>query len=90
MRHVLTAAIGSLDERVVPQVQRFRLFPEDQLLLCTDGLTEMVDDDLIASVLREAKTAQAACDDLVDLALGAGGSDNITVVLARFTRNTSA
>jgi protein phosphatase len=90
MRHVLTAAIGSLDERVVPQVQRFRLFAGDQLLLCTDGLTEMVDDDLIASVLHEAKTAQAACDDLVDLALGAGGSDNITVVLARFTRNTSA
>jgi serine/threonine protein phosphatase PrpC len=50
----------------------------------------MVDDDLIASVLREAKTAQAACDDLVDLALGAGGSDNVTVVLARFTRTTAA
>ena len=85
MRHVLTAAIGSLDERVEPQVQRFRLSPEDQLLLCTDGLTEMVDDELIAEVLREAESAQSACQTLIDLALSAGGTDNITVALARFT-----
>ena len=85
MRHVLTAAIGSLDERIEPQVQRFRLQSGDQLLLCTDGLTEMVDDELIASVLREAPSAQIACDSLVDLALGAGGTDNITVIVARFT-----
>ena len=88
MRHVLTAAIGSLDERIEPQVQRFRLQSGDQLLLCTDGLTEMVDDELIASVLRESSSAQLACDSLVDLALGAGGTDNITVVLARFTAAT--
>jgi len=85
MRHVLTAAIGSLDERIEPQVQRFRLRSADQLLLCTDGLTEMVDDELIASVLRESPSAQAACENLVDMALGAGGTDNITVAVARFT-----
>jgi protein phosphatase len=88
MRHVLTAAIGSLDERIEPQVQRFRLCPGDQLLLCTDGLTEMVDDELIASVLREASSAQLACDNLIDVALGGGGTDNITVVVARFTDAT--
>ncbi len=85
MRHVLTAAIGSLDERTEPQVQRFRLLSGDQLLLCTDGLTEMVDDDYIARVLQEAPSAELACQGLVDLALGAGGTDNITIVLARFT-----
>jgi len=85
MRHVLTAAIGSLDERTEPQVQRFRLLTGDQLLLCTDGLTEMVDDDLIADALRKAASAQAACQDLIDLALAGGGTDNITVVLARFS-----
>lgn len=84
MRHVLTAAIGSLDERIEPQVQRFRLQSGDQLLLCTDGLTEMVDDELIASVLREAPSAQASCDSLIDLALGTGGTDNVTAVVARF------
>ena len=85
MRHVLTAAIGSLDERVEPQVQRFRLLSGDQLLLCTDGLTEMVDDDLIAGTLQETSSAERACHNLIELALGAGGLDNITVVLARFT-----
>ena len=85
MRHVLTAAIGSLDERIEPQVQRFRLYSGDQLLLCTDGLTEMVEDDLIAEVLREAKSAATACQNLIDLALGAGGTDNVTLVVARFT-----
>src|ERR1044072_4745984 len=51
MRHVLTAAIGSLDESIVPQVERFRLQTGDQLLLCTDGLTEMVDDERIARLV---------------------------------------
>jgi len=83
MRHVLTAAIGALDERVEPQVQRFRLYEGDKLLLCTDGLTEMVDDDTITTVLREAKSAQTASQSLVDLALAAGGVDNITIIVAQ-------
>jgi protein phosphatase len=85
MRHVLTAAIGSLDDRILPQVQRFRLLAGDQFLLCTDGLTEMIDDEIIARVLREAASAQSACQSLTDLALAAGGHDNITTILARLT-----
>src|SRR5678815_289178 len=46
MRHVLTAAVGSLGEQIDPQVQRLKLSVGDQLLLCTDGLTEIVDDEL--------------------------------------------
>jgi len=84
MRHVLTAAVGSLGEQVEPQVQRFKLLAGDQLLLCTDGLTETVEDATIAGVLRGAKTAQNACQELLDLALAGGGADNITVVLAHF------
>ena len=84
MRHVLTAAVGSLGEQVDPQVQRFELNGGDRLLLCTDGLTEMVDDETIAQVLQETKSAQGACQDLVDLALAGGGTDNVTVVLAHF------
>ena len=82
MRHVLTAAVGSLGEQVDPQVQRFKLQPGDQLLLCTDGLTETVEDDTIAQVLRDAESAQTACQSLVDLALAGGGVDNVTVVVA--------
>jgi PPM family protein phosphatase len=84
MRRVLTAAVGSLGEQVEPQVQTFNLSAGDKLLLCTDGLTEMVEDATIAQVLREAKSAQTACQDLVDLSLAAGGTDNVTVVLAHF------
>ena len=84
MRHVLTAAVGSLGEQVDPQVQRFKLVPGDKLLLCTDGLTEMVEDATISQVLRETKSAQTACEDLLDLSLSAGGTDNVTVVLAHF------
>lgn len=89
MRHVLTAAVGSLGEQVDPQVQHFKLTGGDKLLLCTDGLTEMVDDKTIAHVLREAKSAQDACQDLVDLSLSAGGTDNITLVLAHFLSSLS-
>lgn len=84
MRHVLTAAVGSLGEKTEPQVQLFKLCDDDQLLLCTDGLTETVEDPTIANVLLEAKSAQCACNELVNLALAGGGSDNISVVVARF------
>lgn len=84
MRHVLTAAVGSLGEQVDPQVQRLKLCVGDRLLLCTDGLTEAVEDEVIAEVMRESTSSQDACQALVDLALSSGGSDNITVVLAHF------
>ena len=84
MRHVLTAAVGSLGEQVDPQVQRLKLSAGDQLLLCTDGLTETVDDEVIAQVIRESDSAQNACQALVDLALTSGGPDNVTVILAHF------
>ena len=89
MRHVLTAAVGSLGEQVDPQVQRFKLGGGDKLLLCTDGLTEMVEDGIIAHVLRDANSAQSACQELVDLALSGGGTDNVTVVLAHFRSSLS-
>ena len=84
MRHVLTAALGSTAGQVDPQVQRLQLSSSDQVLLCTDGLTEMVTEETIASVLGDASSSKLACESLIDLALGAGGLDNVTVVLARY------
>jgi protein phosphatase len=84
MRHVLTAAIGSTGEQTDPQVQRLNLIDEDQVLLCTDGLTEVVSAETIASTLRDAETAQSACQSLIDLALAGGAPDNVTVILARY------
>jgi len=84
MRHVLTAALGVLGTRTKPEVKRIQLRPHDQILLCTDGLTAMVDDTTIASALQTAESASAASQDLTSLALAAGGRDNVTVVVARF------
>ena len=84
MRHILTAALGSLSTRTPPEVRRLRVGPGDQLLLCTDGLTQMVDDVTIASLLRNAGSADKACQDLITVALAAGGMDNVTVVVVRF------
>jgi protein phosphatase len=56
----------------------------DCILVCTDGLTDMVPDPAIAEVLGGGATAQATCQALVDLALSAGGKDNVTVAVARY------
>lgn len=84
LRHVLTAALGASARPVEPQVRSFRLSHNDQILLCTSGLTEMVAAETIAAVLRESSSVQSACNSLIDLALSAGSADNITVVLARY------
>lgn len=84
LQHLLTAALGALDAEIEPEVNRWNLSPGDQLLLCSDGLTKMVDDAAILLAAREASSAARACHDLIDLALAAGGLDNVTVILARF------
>jgi protein phosphatase len=90
MRHVLTAALGSMGSRIQPEVRRLRLRPDDQLLLCTDGLSDMVDEKTIASMLRNSTSSAKACEDLKTVALAAGGTDNITLIVARFGLPTSA
>jgi PPM family protein phosphatase len=84
LHNVLTAALGTSTKRTDPQVLRFQLSPGDEVLLCTDGLTEMVSAKTIASALTAAPSSKAACDSLIDLALAAGGADNVTVLLARY------
>jgi PPM family protein phosphatase len=83
-RHVLTKALGGRGRQIEPDVQRITLADADCLLLCTDGLTEMVAGDRIAEILEQASTAALACQSLVDAALSAGGKDNVTVVVARY------
>ena len=53
-------------------------------MLCSDGLTEMVRDDQIAEVLGSGRDVREAARKLTELALEAGGRDNVTVVLAHF------
>lgn len=84
LRHILTDAIGVGSGKVNVTVRHLPLLNEDILLLCTDGLTEMVDEEEIAGVLLRGQSAQDACQTLVDLALDHGGIDNVTVLLAKY------
>ncbi len=72
------------DRPAEPDLLRFRLQPDDVVLLCTDGLTRHVPEETIARILRESGSARRACRELVDQANRAGGFDNITAVVARF------
>jgi serine/threonine protein phosphatase PrpC len=82
-RSILTRAVG-LDPRIpVDAPDPLELQPGDQVLLCSDGLTEAVDDDRIAELLAADGDGNAACRALIDTANAAGGPDNITVVLLR-------
>ena len=84
LRHILTDAIGVGSGKINVKVRHLPLLNEDRLLLCTDGLTEMVDEEEIAGVLMRDQRAQDACQTLVDLALEHGGIDNVTVLLAKY------
>jgi protein phosphatase len=53
----------------------------DALVLCSDGLWEMVFDDEIQHIIEDARTPQRACDALVEAANRAGGDDNIAVIV---------
>jgi PPM family protein phosphatase len=81
--HMLTRCLGYESQNARPDVHFLRLKPGDQLLICTDGLTDMVNDVNIAQCVDDSTDAQAACNGLIDLALKAGGKDNVTAVLAR-------
>jgi protein phosphatase len=83
-RHVVTNVVGGTEPGVNPEVHKLHLEEGDVLLLCSDGLTEMVPDDAIARVLRDETDPQRACQRLVAQANERGGKDNITVVVARF------
>lgn len=76
----ITKYVG-MEEEAKPYVRSFALKAGDRLLLCTDGLTGMVADKDIAAKLKEQPDPQAACDKLVGAANGAGGHDNVTVVI---------
>src|SRR5205085_94191 len=79
-RNVITRAIGISDD-VEPDVDIVNLQDGDLLLICTDGLTNMVREAQIARVLIEEPDPQSACERLVKTANANGGVDNITTIV---------
>ncbi len=80
--NVIYRTVGD-QPQVMVDVQSVRLMPGDMLLLCSDGLSGMLSDEMIHRLVIDADTPQAACDLLVDSANQAGGEDNCTAVIIR-------
>lgn len=79
-RSVITRALGT-DPAVAVDTFTVEARPGDVFLLCSDGLTSMVDEEAVLQAIREQPTLEAAARALIDAANRAGGEDNITVVL---------
>lgn len=83
-RHVLTRYLGIFEDEMTLTPDVIPPVPADdtyRLLLCSDGLTDMVSDEQIESVLREAMDAKDEADALVKAALRNGGRDNVTCIV---------
>ena len=82
LQNILTRALGT-EETVQVDVEDHPVMPQDVYLLCTDGLTKMVPENDISRVLVEREKPVDAVDELIRMARAAGGTDNITVLIAR-------
>ena len=80
-RSVITRAIGS-DIHRRPDIYELNVDAGDRILLCSDGLSSMISNNAIESIMRRQSDAQHCADELVTAALENGGADNVTVVVA--------
>ena len=84
LRHVLTQALTDHARPVEPYSRAQELEDGDRVLLCSDGLTDLLDDAAIAAILGRDEPAEAIARLLVQAALDAGGTDNVTVIVAAY------
>lgn len=83
IRNLITRALGN-DEALEADVTEIHIMDGDRLLLCSDGLSTMVADDEVLSIITSGNAPESACTKLVEVANINGGKDNITVVVAFF------
>lgn len=85
MKNVLTRAVG-VGPEVEVDLDELSLLEGDSLLLCSDGLTTMIDEDQMMAVVATSDDPKSACERLIALANENGGRDNITVVVAHLLK----
>ena len=83
--HLLTDAIGGTAGSPSIQIGRIRLEPDDCLLLCTNGLTDVVDHESMKAILLQPDGLDQQCQALVDLARAREGTDNVTAIIAKYS-----
>ena len=87
-KNLVTRAVG-VESIVQLELNRHEVQPGDVYMLCSDGLSDMVEDSAVALLLRSCDSLQAGAAALIDAANEAGGKDNISVILARARPGTS-
>lgn len=80
IKNILTKALG-ISAETEADLDELTVFDNDILLLCTDGLSNMVTDEAALEIIAFAANSAAACDSLINTANENGGNDNITVIL---------
>ena len=80
LRHIILRAVG-INESLAVDFVKGRIAPGDVFLLCSDGLSDMIDDPAIQQVLSLSDGLERKTDALIEAAKSAGGHDNVTVVL---------
>ena len=80
LKNVITKAVG-VPEKTEGDVDTLDLLPDDIILICSDGLSTYVPAESIAETLSLYGVGEECCDQLIELANGVGGKDNVTVVL---------
>ena len=83
-RRVLSKTLQRASGDVRIDVERLGLQDGDRILLCTNGLTDFVDDGRIADILRATSTPDEQSRALVDLAIQSQGQDDVTAVVAKY------
>jgi serine/threonine protein phosphatase PrpC len=89
LRHVITNVVGGQEAGVNVEAHAFGIQAGDRLLLCSDGLTEMVTNEAIAAVLDAEPAPEVAAKQLLAQANDGGAPDNITLVIVRFDAGDS-
>ncbi len=85
-KNIIVRALG-MKATVDVDLQKLTAVPGDIYLLCSDGLTGEIEDDVIGQMLRDIPNLEEACHSLVHLANENGGRDNVTVILARVSED---
>ena len=88
-KNLVTRAVG-VEDTVLLETHQHDVLPGDVYVLCSDGLTDMLDDETIAQLLQRCELLPEAATTLIDAANDAGGKDNISVVLARVRGSSGA
>jgi protein phosphatase len=87
-RNVIYRTVGD-KPKIDVEISAHDLSHEDCLVLCSDGLSGMVEDALIQKIVLEENSPQAACDALIEAANRAGGEDNVSVVVVKLVEHRS-